>query len=149
MRIKMVPISNQVLGLSPDIEKLIDTTKVCGHVLVDHLIPKYHSTRCWNIAAWTCFNSDTRALVRSGTDVGLLGLAHSWRSNSSQRCSMGLRSGLCAGQSSSSYRSQQIISVWTSISARGHCHGERGLGLPQTVGTKVEAQTRLECHCML
>ena len=33
------------------------------------------STRCWNIAAVTCFQSDTRALVRLGTDVGRLGLA--------------------------------------------------------------------------
>jgi hypothetical protein len=42
------------------------------------------STRCWNIAAGTCFHSTTRALVRLGTDVGRLGLARSWRSNSSQ-----------------------------------------------------------------
>ena len=59
------------------------------------------STRCWNIAAGTCFHSATRALVRSGTDVGRLGLARSQRSNSSQRCSMGLKSGICAGQSTS------------------------------------------------
>jgi hypothetical protein len=57
------------------------------------------STRCWNIAAGTCFHSATRTLVRLGTDVGRLGLARSRCSNSSQRCSMGLRSGLCAGQS--------------------------------------------------
>ena len=62
----------------------------------------WFSTRCWNIAAGTCFHSVTRALVKSGTDVGRLGLARSRRSNSSQRCSMGLRSGLCASQSSSS-----------------------------------------------
>ena len=31
------------------------------------------STRCWNISAGTCFHSATRALVRSGTDVGQLG----------------------------------------------------------------------------
>jgi hypothetical protein len=60
------------------------------------------STRCWNIAAGTCFHSTTRALVRSSTDVGRLGLARSRRSNSSQRFSMGLKSGLCAGQLSSS-----------------------------------------------
>ena len=95
----------------------------CGHLLVEHLIPKswaliwkwsplccYNrltilgrlSTRCWKIAAGTCFHSDTRALVRLGTDVGRLGLAHSLRSNSSQMCSVGLRSGLCSGQLSSS-----------------------------------------------
>jgi len=42
------------------------------------------------------------AFVRSGTDVGREGLTRSLRSNSSQRCYIGLRSGLCAGQSSSS-----------------------------------------------
>ena len=60
------------------------------------------STRCWNIAAGTCFHSATRALVRLGTDVGRLGLAHSRCSNSSQRCSMGLRPRFSVGQSSSS-----------------------------------------------
>ena len=40
--------------------------------------------------------------VRSHTDVGQEGLALSLHSNSSQRCSVRLRSGLCAGQSSSS-----------------------------------------------
>ena len=48
-----------------------------------------------------CFHSATRVLVRLGTDVGRLGLARSRRSNSSQRCYMELRSGLCACQSSS------------------------------------------------
>ena len=59
------------------------------------------SSGCWNIAAGNCFHSATRALVRSGTDVGRLGLARSQRSNSSQMCLIGLRAGLCAGQSSS------------------------------------------------
>ena len=47
-------------------------------------------------------HSFCRAFMRSGTDVGREGLARNLRSSSSQRCSMGLRSGLCAGQSSSS-----------------------------------------------
>ena len=47
-------------------------------------------------------HSSRSAFVRSHTDVGPEGLALSLRSNSSQRCSIGLRSGLCAGQSSSS-----------------------------------------------
>jgi hypothetical protein len=80
--------------------------KVCGDQLVEHLITKLWaliwswslfaaitastllqrlSTRCWNIAALMLGDW---ALSRS--------------SNSSQRCLMGLRSGLCAGQSSSS-----------------------------------------------
>ncbi|KAG7324675.1 hypothetical protein KOW79_012691 [Hemibagrus wyckioides] len=41
--------------------------------------------------------SRVSTFVRSHTDVGREGLAHSLRSNSSQRCSIGLRSGLCAG----------------------------------------------------
>jgi len=44
---------------------------------------------------------------------------------------------------------RQTISVWTSLCAREHCHGERGKGLPQTVATKLEEQNHLECHCML
>ena len=39
------------------------------------------------------FHPATRALVRSGNDVGRLGLARSRCSNSSQRCLIGLRSG--------------------------------------------------------
>ena len=103
-------------------EKVIYSTwsKVCGRLLVEHLIPKSWaliwswspfaartasthlarpSTRCWNIAAGTCFHSATRALMKSDTDVGRLGLACVQLSNSSQRCLMGLMSELCAGQS--------------------------------------------------
>ena len=47
-------------------------------------------------------HSSRSAFVRSDTDVGREGLARSLRWNSSQRCSIGLRSGLCAGQSGSS-----------------------------------------------
>ena len=35
------------------------------------------------------------------------------------------------------------------LCARGHCHAKIGMGLPQNVATKLEAQNRLECHCML
>ena len=62
-----------------------------------------------------------------------------------KRCSMGLRSGLCADQSSSStHRPRQTISVLTSLCARGHSHAETGKGLPHTVATKLEAQNCLE-----
>ena len=47
-------------------------------------------------------HSSRSAFVRSHTDVGQEGLALSLHSNSSQNCSFGLRSGVCAGQSSSS-----------------------------------------------
>jgi hypothetical protein len=62
---------------------------------------------------------------------------------------MGLRSGLWAGQSSSSTQSRKTISVWTSLCARRHCHVETAKGLPQTVATKLEAQNCLECHSVL
>ena len=94
------------------------------------------STRCWNIAAGTCFHSATRALVRSVTDVGRLGLAHSRCSKSSQRCAMELRAGLCGGQSSSSTIDLDKPFLY------GPC-------FPQTVATKLEADNHLECHCML
>jgi hypothetical protein len=63
------------------------------------------STRCLNNAVGNCFHSATRALVKSGTDVEQRGLTHSQCSTSSQKWSMGLRSGLRAGQSSSSIQS--------------------------------------------
>ena len=47
-------------------------------------------------------HSSSDAFVRSHTDVGREGLAFSLHSNSPKSCSIGLRSGLCAGQSSSS-----------------------------------------------
>jgi hypothetical protein len=91
-------------------------------LLVKHLIPKSWAL-IWSWSPLCCYNSlhssgkvfhymlerccgdllpfSHKRIVRSGTDVGLLGLACSRHSNSSQRCSMGLRSGLGAGQSSS------------------------------------------------
>ena len=48
------------------------------------------------------FDHSSRSALRGQTDIGWEGLAHSLRSKSSQRCSIGLRWGLCAGQSSSS-----------------------------------------------
>ena len=92
-------------------------TKVCGHLLVKHLIPISWAL-IWSWSTLCCYNSlylflkgfplhvgtllrglasfHPRALVRLGTNVGRLGLARSRTSNSSQRCSMGLRSGaLC------------------------------------------------------
>jgi hypothetical protein len=99
------------------------------------------SIRCWNIAAEICFHSATRALVRSGTDVGRLGL---WLAV----CLPIHPKGVQASQVLPN-QSRQTISVWTSLCARGHCNVGTGKGLPQTVATKLEAQNRLECHCML
>ena len=107
------------------------------------------STRCWNIAAETCFHSGIRVLMRLGTDVRRLGLARSRRSNSSQRCLMGLRSGLCAGQSSSSTPISTNHFCMDFTLCLGALSTETGKGCLQTVATKLEAQNHLECHCML
>uniref|UniRef100_A0A3P8T6V7 mRNA m(6)A methyltransferase n=1 Tax=Amphiprion percula TaxID=161767 RepID=A0A3P8T6V7_AMPPE len=60
------------------------------------------STRFRSVFMGIFDHSSRSAFVRSHTDVGPEGLALSLCSNSSQRCSIGLRSGLCVGQSSSS-----------------------------------------------
>ena len=91
--------------------------------------------------SWDC-NSAT-----SISEVGQLGLACSLHSNSSQSCSMGLRSGLCPCQSSSS--TPISTNHFCMDLALGHCHAETGKGLPQTVATKLEAQNCLEYQCML
>ena len=89
------------------------------------------STRCWHIAVGTCLHSATRALVRSDTDVGRLGLARSRRSSLSQRCTMGLRSGLCAGQSSSSIPILTNHFCLDFALCTGHCLAETGKGFPK------------------
>jgi hypothetical protein len=42
------------------------------------------------------------------------------------------------------HRSQQTISVWTSLFAQWHCHAETGKGLPQLL-----PHNHLECHFIL
>jgi hypothetical protein len=143
---------------------------VCGHLFVEHLIQKswaliwswsplccYNSlhssgrlsTRCWNIAAGSFFHSATRALVKSGTNVGRLGLArcvfqsnvfikaflHQQMSQSAiQKPSLNPQTesnadvegvwwgwGLGSVQASQvlPHRSRQTIYVWTLLCARG------------------------------
>lgn len=61
------------------------------------------STRFGNLfKGFFFYHSSISAFVSLGTDVGREGLVCSLCSNSSQMCSIRLRSGLCAGQSSSS-----------------------------------------------
>uniref|UniRef100_A0A3B4E0Q5 Uncharacterized protein n=1 Tax=Pygocentrus nattereri TaxID=42514 RepID=A0A3B4E0Q5_PYGNA len=67
------------------------------------------------------------------------GLARSLRSNSSQRCSVGLKSGLCAGQSSSSTPISLIHVFMDLLCALVHSHIGTGRGRPQTVPTKSGA----------
>ena len=78
-------------------------------------------------------HSSRSAYVRSGTDVGQEGMAHSLRSNSSQRCSIGLRSGVPPPQTRSS------MSLWTLLCALVRSHDGTGRGRLQTVPTKLGA----------
>ena len=82
-------------------------------------------------------HSSRGTFVRSHTDVGREGLALSPRSNSPPRCSIWLRSGLCAGQSSSSTPNSLLMSLWTSLCALEHSHVGTGRGHPQTVPTQL------------
>uniref|UniRef100_A0A667X151 Doublecortin domain-containing protein n=1 Tax=Myripristis murdjan TaxID=586833 RepID=A0A667X151_9TELE len=97
------------------------------------------STRFRSVFMGIFDHSSRSAFVRSNTDVGQEGLARSLRSNSSQRCSLGLRSGLCAGQSSSS-TPNSLIHVFMDLAL---CTGAQSCwnrkGHLQTVPTKLGA----------
>ena len=81
--------------------------------------------------------------MRSGTDVGRLGLARSQRSNLSQRFFDGVEVRALCRPFKFFHTVRQTISVWTSLCAPGPCHAETVMGLPQTVATKLEVQNRL------
>ena len=78
-------------------------------------------------------HSSRRTFVRSHTDVGWEGPALSLHSNSSQRCSVELRSGLSAGQSSSSTPNSLIHVFMELLCALLHSHAGTGRSHPQTV----------------
>uniref|UniRef100_A0A3P8S0T8 Uncharacterized protein n=1 Tax=Amphiprion percula TaxID=161767 RepID=A0A3P8S0T8_AMPPE len=80
------------------------------------------STRFRSVFMGIIDHSSRSSFVRSHTDVGPEGLALSLCSNSSQRCSMGLRSGLCAGQSSSS-TPDSVIHVFMDLALCTGAHG--------------------------
>jgi hypothetical protein len=56
---------------------------------------------CVNVSGGMAAHSSCRAVARAVSDVGRWGLERSRHSNSSHRCSVGFRSGLWAGQSTS------------------------------------------------
>jgi hypothetical protein len=63
--------------------KIMSIKMGVGHPLCCHnspTLPGRISTRRWNIAMGTCFHTAIKVLVRSDTDVGRLGMAHSQRS---------------------------------------------------------------------
>ncbi|KAI4872879.1 hypothetical protein NFI96_029151 [Prochilodus magdalenae] len=77
-----------------------------------------------------CYSDSPSPLqVQSGiADVGREGLALSLRSNPFQRCSIGLRSGLCAGQSGSS-TSDSLIHVFMELALCTDVLGDAGSGV--------------------
>lgn len=101
-------------------------------------------TKFWFLGEF-CAHSFYRALMRSGADVGREGLAHNLCSSSSQRFSTGLRSGLCAGQSSSSppNSSNHVFivlalctgagSYWNRKGPSSHCFHKVGSSIIQNV----------------
>ena len=84
-------------------------------------------------------HSSRSTFERSRTDVGHEGLVLSLRSNSSQRCSIWLRSGLCPGQSSSSTPNSVLHVFVDLLHALVHSHVRTGRGHPQTVPTELGA----------
>lgn len=88
-----------------------------------------------------CFHSETTASARSGSEDEWWVLARSVRSNSSQRCLVGFRSGLCAGQSSS-FTLNSVNNVFY-----GSCYvyrGKKGLSL-----SIKNVCLRRPCDCVL
>jgi hypothetical protein len=137
--------------------------KVCGHLLVEHLIPKSW-VFIWSWSPLCCWESFP-------LDIGapLLGLPFSHKSisevghwcwairPSSQSAfqfipkvfdAVEVRA-LCRGVKFFYTDFKQTISVWTSLCGWGHCHNETGKVLQHTFATRLETQNRLECHCML
>lgn len=66
-----------------------------GHCLSGYNI-LHSSEKAFSVSVGICVHSVKRAFVTSVTDFGQKGLAHSSHSSSSWRCSVRLRSGLCA-----------------------------------------------------
>nr|XP_061825561.1 glucoside xylosyltransferase 1-like isoform X2 [Nerophis lumbriciformis] len=107
---------NMETSLLQPLEASLQTTtnSYCGQLLQLQLFWEGLSTRLRSVFIGIFDLSSKSALVRSHTDVDREGLALSLHSNSSQRCSIGFRSGLCAGQSSSS-TPDSVIHVFTDL----------------------------------
>ena len=90
-----------------------------------------------------------RAIVRSDTYVRQEGLTCNQYNSSSQRCSKGLRSGICAGHRGSSTQnsSNQVFMDPVLCTGAQSCLNRKGLS--QTVLTKTEPYNCLKCLCNL
>jgi hypothetical protein len=62
-------------------------------------LPGRISIRCLNVSGGMAAHSSSRVVASEVSDVGRWGLERNRRSNSSDRCSAGFRSGLWAAQS--------------------------------------------------
>ena len=85
-------------------------------------------------------HSSRRTFVRSHTDVGREGLALSLHFNSSQTCSIGLRSGICAGQSSSSTPNSLLHVFMDLLCALVHIHVEQEGAIPKLFPQSCELE---------
>ena len=146
---KVIHIDYQTL------DKYTTRPKVCGHLLVDHLIPKSWAL-IWSWSPLYCYTSLPHCCgdFHSATSISEVGY---W-------C-WAIRSG---SQSTFLF----IPKVFNGVDVRAlcrpvkffhtdldkpflygphfeHCHTETGKGLPQTVTPKLEAPNHLECHGML
>lgn len=63
-------------------------------VIINSILLGRLSSRFWSMPVRICVHSDTEATLRSATDIRKEGMVHSCRSNSSQKCSLVLKSGL-------------------------------------------------------
>jgi hypothetical protein len=118
-------------------------------IIASILLGRLSSRNC-NIAVGTCYHSSIKALERSGTDVGRLGLTRSRRSNSPQRCLIwvDVRT-LCRSFKFFLANLDKPFLYGPRFVHGGIVMLKRERGLPQTVTTMLEAQNCLKCHCML
>jgi hypothetical protein len=121
--------------------------KVCGRLFAEHLIPKSWavrtastllgrlSTRCWNIAAGTCFHSAVNIsevehwcrTIRPGSQSAFQFIPKVFDRVEVRALCMSVLP----------HRSRENIYVWTSLCTWGNCHDETGKGLSPNCCHKV------------
>lgn len=117
---------HHVMPLTQSVSTIRTTQTIHACRIVEHLIPHlwalicyYSSTLLWRLLEPVCRNwlsLFTTAFVRTATDVGRWGLAHTWYSSLSERCCWG---SLQASQDPP-HQTVRPISLWTSICTHWH-----------------------------
>lgn len=101
-------------------------------------------TRLWNVSMGIFVLPSRGAFMRSDTDAGWECLACSLCSSLSQRCSVGLRSDLCACRSSTSNSSTVAKLLRNLLCMLGQSETGTLKGLHQTAPTKLDAENCLK-----